>query len=378
MDSLTGGIQRHSRRLLQALNQRGVSTYVCARNYCGLARKEVWNGTFIQRSPVISSSVPAANSILYLLDALVWLIRNRERYDVIHCQQMFGPAMVGLLAKKLLRKPVLVRVTLTGETGEVSHVRRMALAGLRMRLLQGVDRWVALTTEMKSEISTLGVDPKRIVIIQNSTLLPAKAAFEPGVRAHYRALLGLDYSRIAAFTGRVSHEKGLDVLLHAWKLLQPKFPEAHLLLLGEGGLFRNVETELRALSHDLGLESVVHFLGHVDNVTDYLLASDLFILPTRAEGMSNALVEAMAAGTAIITTDIPANRDLIEDGENGLLVPPEDAQALAAAIERLWESPDLAEQLSAAAREKAETNLSLSTSTSKYLGLYEDLSRDKR
>jgi hypothetical protein len=94
MDSATGGIQIQSRRLLQNLDQRGVRTYVCARNHYHKARKEVLNGTFIQRSPVISGTFPALNSILYLVDALSWLIRNRKRYDVIHCQQG-GDFLVG-------------------------------------------------------------------------------------------------------------------------------------------------------------------------------------------------------------------------------------------------------------------------------------------
>ncbi|MDQ3816842.1 MAG: glycosyltransferase family 4 protein [Acidobacteriota bacterium] len=373
IDSPTGGIQNQSRRLLRGLKERGVSTYVCTRNYFNLSREEVRDGALIHRSPVVGWSVPALNSIIYLIDSLIWLVRNRRHYNVIHCWQAFGSAMVGLLAKKLLGKPVLIRLTLSGETGEVSHVKRMPLARLRLRLLRGTDRWVALTTEMKSEIQSLEVEPERIQVIHNSAILPEEAAFQPRVRERHRRSLGVEFEQVAVFTGRLSEEKGVDTLLRAWRLLEPDLPGAHLLLLGEGGAFRNVESELRSLTAHLRLESVVHFLGHVGNVGDYLLASDLFVLPTKAEGMSNSLVEAMAAGTAIVTTDIPANRDLVEDEVNALLVPPGDVEKLAAALKRVLTTPPLAERIAREARKRAEQDLSVDVMTSKYLALYSSL-----
>jgi glycosyltransferase involved in cell wall biosynthesis len=374
-DLRTGGMQAQSRRLLQELNRRGVRTCVCTRNYHDLPREEEQGGTLIHRSPVVSRSLATVNSVLYLVDALAWLVRNRHRYDVLHCQQMFGAAMVGLLAKGILRKPALVRVTLSGARGELRALHSMPFAALRLGHLRRVDHWVALTREMRQEIGTLGVPADRVTIIPNSAALPVETTYDPGVRERYRASLGVPYSQVAVFSGRLSQEKGLDTLLHAWKLLRPRHPDAHLLLLGEGGLFRNAEAEIRSLCERLELEDVVHFLGHVRNVDEYLLAADLFVLPTRTEGMSNALVEAMAAGTAIVTTDIPANQDLMEHGVNGLLVRPDDAVGLAAAISRLLADPPLAGRLARSAREKAERELSLETMTCRYMDLYRKLLR---
>ena len=263
---------------------------------------------------------------------LAWLVRHRRCFGVIHCQQMLGSAMLGLLAKLLLRKPVLVRVTTTGELGEVLEVRKLPFTRVRLWLLRNVDRWVALTPPMKEEICSLGVAPERVTIIPNAAAVPVDAAHVPGVRERHRRALGLTYPQITVYTGRLSREKGLDTLLHAWELVRKRCPHAHLLLLGEGGAFRNVETELRALCRRLGLDSVVHFLGHVSNVNDFLMACDVFVLPTRVEGMSNSLVEAMAAGAVVVTTDIPANRVLIDHGGNGLLVQPDDPAGLASAL----------------------------------------------
>ncbi|MBW3629133.1 MAG: glycosyltransferase family 4 protein [Gemmatimonadetes bacterium] len=373
-DAATGGLQKTSRFLLRGLNGRGGRTYVLARNYHNRPRNEVEDGTVVHRSPVLSRVLPALNSLVYLADALWWLVRNRRHYDVIHCQQMYGPAMVGLIAKKLLRKPVSVGLHMSGETlGEVAIAQRLPLARLRLRQYRGVDRWVALSSEMEREIHTLGVAAKQVTVIPNGTVLPSVAAFDAETRRRHRAALGLAHPKIAVFSGRLSWEKGLDVLLRAWKLVAERHPQAHLLILGEGVPHRNVEPELRALHRSLGLEEVVHFLGHVSNVGDYLLASDAYVLPTRSEGLSCALVEAMAAGTAIVTTNIPANLDIVQDEATGLLVNTDDPEALAAALGRIFDDPQLGERLGRAARQKAERDLSVESMTSQYAGLYSSI-----
>ncbi len=375
IDARTGGVVQQSRRLLRELNRLGVKTFACTRNYDHRPRTEVCDGTWVHRSPVVGRRFRAINSLLYLVDTLVWLVRNRNQYDLIHCQQMFGAAMAGLFAKSVLGKPVLVRVTTTGELGEVRHVRRTPPVRLRLRQLKNVDRWVTLTEDMRREVLTLETPPERVSIIPNSTVVPEDCAYSPGVKERYRAQLGLGFGQVAVYAGRLSEEKGLDTLLHAWRVLIESLPEAHLLLLGEGGDFRNVESDLRGLAAQLGLEKTVHFCGHVPNPTDYLLASDLFVLPTRTEGMSSALVEAMAAGNAIVATGIPANRELLDNGVEGLLVPPGNAEELAGAMLRILSSPELAKRLGCAAREKAECELGLDRMVSRYLELYSTMTR---
>lgn len=373
-DAATGGLQKTSRQLLGELTRRGASTFVCARNYHARPRVEVQDGITIRRSPVVSRAVPALNSLIYLLDTMFWLVRNRRRYDVIHCQQMYGPAMVGLFAKLLLRKPVLVGLHMSGETlGEVAIARRMPFARFRLRQYREVDRWVALSSEMEREIHTLGVPPEQVVVIPNGAVPPGETAFDPETRRRYRAALGLSYPQIAVFTGRLSWEKGVDVLLRAWERVHEHRPDAHLLILGEGVPHRNVEPELRALQRSLGLEEVVHFLGHVSNVGEYLLAADISVLPTRSEGLSLALIEAMSAGTAIVTTNIPANLDIVEDGVSGLLVDPDDAEGLAAALTRIFDDPELGMRLGRTARDKAERDLSVESMASRYADVYSSL-----
>jgi glycosyltransferase involved in cell wall biosynthesis len=372
IDAPTGGVQKNSKLLLNEFKSRNIKCFVCARNYHNLPRYESVNGTSYHRSPVLSKSL-ALNGVLYLIDTFFWLIKNRKKYDVIHCQQMFGPTMVAAVAGYIVNKPILTRVTSVGDLGEVKAVQQMPLSGLRLKLLRGVSKWIALTQEMKNELETLNIPPEKIKIIHNSTEIPAEAAFSFETKSKYRKKLDLDFEKIAVFTGRLSSEKGLDILIKAWKKVTEKHPDAHLLLLGEGGNFRNVEKELRDLTEKLELSTNVHFLGFVPNPKDYILASDIFILPSSTEGMSNSLVEAFACGAAIAASAIGSNREICDNEINSLLVEFGNVEKWTEAILRILDAPDFALKLAQNARRKAEADLSVETMVNKYLDAYREI-----
>ena len=371
-DAPTGGVQKNSRLLLSKFNKRGLTTYVCARNYYGKARNEISEGTVVHRSPVVGSSM-AVNGLIYLLDALVWLVSNRHRYDVVHCQQMFGPTMVAAVAGFITRKPILTRITLSGETGEANAVRKMPLAALRLKLIRRVAKWVALSAEMKDELVALGIDGERIRVIYNSTHMPPARACDPHERSQMRAKLGIDAEPVAVFVGRISEEKRLVCLVDAWKQVVDRYPRSRLILLGEGGKYRNVETGLREKVASDGLADAVEFKGHVENAKDFIVASDAFVLPSAAEGMSNALVEAFSCGATIVATDIAANREICIDGVNAILVPVDDPGALAEAILTVFDSAELSRRLGENARAKAEKELSIETMVDSYIKCYREI-----
>ena len=105
------------------------------------------------------------------------------------------------------------------------------------------------------------------------------------------------------------------------------------------------------------MERSLTFAGHIDDMPSFLAALDVFAFPSRMEGRSNALAEAIAAGLPIVASDIPGNDELIEHGKTGLLVPPENPEALANAIKKLIEDKDLAKKLASASAAFAEDKL---------------------
>ncbi|PYP90913.1 MAG: hypothetical protein DMG65_09795 [Candidatus Angelobacter sp. Gp1-AA117] len=136
--------------------------------------------------------------------------------------------------------------------------------------------------------------------------------------------------------GRLQREKGLDVLLEAMPGILQAFPMARLAVLGEGPL----EAELKAQIRKLGLGESVNFLGFQPNPCPYLKYADLFVLPSRVEGMPNALLEALALGKDVVASDCPGGVREIQDAVKSMvLVPPEDPQALAEAIIAALQSP---------------------------------------
>lgn len=154
---------------------------------------------------------------------------------------------------------------------------------------------------------------------------------------------------VICFVGRLTEQKGPDLLIKAASQLRDRSRDFQLWLVGDGPLQTALESHVRKL----GLEGVVRFLGYRKDVPELLAASDLFVLPSRYEAMSISLLEAMAAGKPCVVTDVGDNARLIEQGSEGLVVPPEDETALAAALQRLLSDPSLRRAMGAAARQKA-------------------------
>jgi len=148
-------------------------------------------------------------------------------------------------------------------------------------------------------------------------------------------------------TGRLAPQKGLEYLIEAVPILAARLGRRfRIVIAGEGPL----KESLNARAHLLGVQDRVHFLGFQQNVGDLLGAADMVVLPTQREGLSIALLEAMAAGKPIVTTDIGSNCEATRNGDGALLVPAKNPSALAKAVIRLVEDPLKAEALGCVAR----------------------------
>ncbi len=149
--------------------------------------------------------------------------------------------------------------------------------------------------------------------------------------------------------GRLHPQKAHDVLISAFARISPKFPDWSLLILGEGDLRGDLERQVG----ELGLAGRVQLPGQTDDPYRYYLDAGVFALPSRYEGSSNALLEAMSCGLPVIVSDAcPGSTDLVEDGKSGLVVRSGDVDSLAGALTRLIDAEDFRARLGAAARDK--------------------------
>ena len=171
-------------------------------------------------------------------------------------------------------------------------------------------------------------------------------------------------------TGRLAPQKGLEYLFHAISLLTERLHTPfRIALAGEGPL----RPELERLAGELGIDGKITFLGFRNDIGNLLEACDIVVLPSLREGLSIALLEAMAAGKPVVTTSIGSNKEVTRNGEAALLVPPKDAEALAEAIVQLATDRVLAEQIAARGREVYFSLYTEERMLEKYRELYQRL-----
>lgn len=209
-----------------------------------------------------------------------------------------------------------------------------------------------------------GASPEQTYTIPNGRDVEA---YNVSVPPHYRESLGIPAGPIVGTVGRLVHLKGHHDLLEAWPKVLEDHPNAHLIIVGDGSERQALETHIKRL----GIDDIVHLIGWRNDIPELLNLFDVFAFPSHVEGLPGALLEAMCAGRPIVTTPVGGSTELIEDGEQGLHVPPRDPVALAQAITRLISDENLAKELSGRARTRAKQKFSLAAMVAKYESLLE-------
>jgi len=192
------------------------------------------------------------------------------------------------------------------------------------------DRVFAVSEQVRRHCIEIDkIEAERVLTIYNGIRLDSR---EANLRSEARD------GRVIATVGNVRRIKGHDVLIRAMAEIASRFPDASLQIAGEV-LEKDYFAELLSLVEELGLSERVNFVGGVKDVQGFLSGVDIFILPSRSEGFSNAIIEAMAASLPVVATNVGGNAEAVEDTTSGLIVPPEDVHALSEAMTRLLERP---------------------------------------
>lgn len=186
---------------------------------------------------------------------------------------------------------------------------------------------------------------------------------------------------LVVMLSRINPQKGIDQFLEAAAIVRQRCPKAHFLVVGEAfintdGVFRPDQDYRRALEQKavkLGVSDHMRFTGMRSDVAEILGAAAVSVLPSFSEGISNTLLESMAAGVPVVATSVGGTPEIIEHGKHGLLVSPGDSRALAEAICTVLEQPLLAARLSHDARERVEVEFSFDNMVRETEGLYEEL-----
>lgn len=342
--NLAGGFrggERQTELLVHALDERGIrQTLVCRRGGALEARMRAGGGRF----EVFGVSWP------YLLSTKSFGVP-----DIIHSHDGGAHTFVALASMRL-RVPYVITRRIHPRPGSSLRTRTIyARAAALVAISHGVRDTLA---------SWSGRDDVRVIP-------SASAGFEPDPVEVARIRRRFEGRTLAVCAAALDDsQKGQSALIEAARELEHTHPELVILLLGRGPS----EAAFREAARDL--DNVV-FGGFVENLGDYLAAADLFVLPSNHEGLGSVLLDACSAGLPIVTTRIPGVVDVVREGVEGLLVPPRDPEALAAAMRRALDNRDLRDRLAGGALARAPA-FDAGTMADGYLALYDELlARDR-
>jgi glycosyltransferase involved in cell wall biosynthesis len=319
-----------------------------------------WLGGEIRALGVPWETVPKR----WMLDprAVTDILRLMRRYsvDAAHSHE-FAPSVYGAVASWILRKPHVITM----------H-SNLYFAGARRRLfaLKSAARistaLVAVSRDTKADAERLlGVRGDEVQVIING-IAPTR-----GNRETVRRELGVSPGeRLVVAVGNVSPRKAHILLLRALIELRTRRPdlEWRLAIAGDD---QGSAGELRQVAEQHGLSERVHILGHRQDTHDVLAAADIFAMSSLHEGMPLAILEAMFARKAIISSNVGGIAEMIGDGKEGLLTPMQDIAAMSSGLERLMTDDALRERLAGAAVQRAEREFGIDAMMDKYIALYE-------
>lgn len=302
--------------------------------------------------------------VRYLGGPLLWLRltgflhRRRNRYDVWHVHIAHHLGAVCALLGHWQRIPVVVKVsgwwelergTLAPDAGPLTRVA--------YRCLLHAYAWQAISQRIATALVAKGVPAERIAAVPNAV-----------DTTRFRAITRIPEATTRfIYLGRLAEEKGLRTLLAAFAELLAAHPQASLVLVGTGAL----RDQLDASATALGIAARVEFVGHRDDIETLLGDADIGILPSRIEGLSNALLECMAAGLPMIASRISGNEDFVRPGENGWLFEPDDRADLLRCLRQAAAlTPERRLALGTNARATVERQASLPVVLDRLLALY--------
>ncbi len=261
--------------------------------------------------------------LFFMLEFFLYGWLNRKEVDVIHVYETGWLAGLGVLFGKIFKVKVVCREATYPPFPIIGWDVPFFWVLKKVRKKTNL---IALNSHVKNEMIAVGCSENQISVIPNAVVLP-------------EGLATPDTSKIVLYVGNFSqgaYLKGFDVIFNSWQIVQQNRPDLKLVMAGGGD-----SSTWKNLVNELGIDSSVIFKGFVKKPEALYRKAGLMILPSRVEGMSNALLEAMSFGLPVVVSDIPANRAVVENGKSGVLVKVEDEQVLADGIIQMMENPEM-------------------------------------
>lgn len=360
-----GGAQSALYRLVASLNREKFQPTVAC----------FYNGNCLYGKLIEEMGIPvidlSTNQKKWRLDALwrLYLLIHREQPTLLHTW-LYHANIAGRVIGRIAGVPIII-----------SSERNIYLSNSIRTLLNRItsplsDRIFCVSQSVANYVvEFIGVSRDKISVIPNGVDIKDFVGLpDPQtIRMHY-GLPPNDF--IVGSVGRLHPVKNFDLLIKVFKRLHELYPRAHLMIIGDGPLRKNLES----LCCELGLSKNEHvfFLGDQTDIPALLSAMDLFVLPSKHEGMPNAVLEAMAAGLPVVTTSAGGTQEIIQNNKTGILVKPDDPEALYQALALLFSDSELRRRLGNAAYGHVKENFSLDRTINITVNLYQEIISTKK
>ncbi|PIS48086.1 MAG: hypothetical protein COT17_00140 [Elusimicrobia bacterium CG08_land_8_20_14_0_20_51_18] len=363
---VVGGSEKQCFELSSHLAAAGVKVVVLTRNAGQSPESEEINGFKIIRKKVFGPLFP--DSLLFMAKVFLHILREKDSFDVVHAHMLTSAALAALIAGKLSGKKTVFKLAGGKGVDEISLSEKKFSGKIKLFLLKlfkpkllvmnrEVFDWLKSGPyrEIPLELFKNGVDTSRY----RTPLLDEKNRAKEKLNAYSTNLL---------FVGRLSPEKRMKEFIEIFSeiLCDQTYKEnIKLLIVGSGPQ----EAEIRGAVKALGLGENVIMFGHKYELLDYYWASEIFILPSVSEGLSNSMLEALSCGLAILAGKVGAARDLIKEGENGWLFDPFNRNEIKLCLKKAIENKNL-KDISDRNRALAVNNYSMNAVAKELLKIY--------
>ncbi len=361
-------------RIGKQLKRKGVEFFVVSYRFGGLAPYEVRDGVRIYRiSPSLRGRL---GDLVLAAKSFLAMFKFRRDFDILHVHSISGGKYGAMLAAKLLGKRTAFEMTLVGSDDPESIREHSSLPAVEMLFFRMFDRYFAISEALAASYERTGLPREKLWRLAKG--VDTERYSPPEDKRPIRRELGLPEDRaLAVFVGAVMKRKGVDVLMDAWKRVAAEDSRAVLVIVGPD-TFDEVQRHLNDFAWQAKetakkeLEGRVIFTGMTDAVHEYLRAADIFVFPSRAEGMPASPLEALSCGLPCVLAPMEGIAEqVIENGKSGIIVPQDNAGALAEALLGLLRNPARGAELGARARERALEKFSVEKAAEDLIGYYE-------
>ena len=371
---IVGGAERQAEKLSKVLARRGVRvTVLTPRLVSDTPDREENEGVVVHRFPLIDlckrslgvRGLGPINLLSIRYQVMIAVTNHLKDVNVVHAHIASPLTAFAMQAAQKLRIPILCKVAMGGERTDLNELSNIGIGGsyLVKALVRDMDRWIATTQAVQQSLIDWGVPPEKTVAIPNGVHLECDHS------PHNKQGM----VRRFFYLGRLSSNIQRDVptLIRAFDRMADIIPDVELALVGDGDLYQATV----ALVDQARNRERIQVPG-CRQPEPWLLWADCFVLPSRREGLSNALLEAMSHGLPCIANDIPQNREVLEGGAAGILVPVEDEDRLHEELVRMATVPGLAEEYGVAASRRVRACYSIDAVADKYIELYNQIIGD--